>query len=191
MKRIFPADKLRPQTLPHRQKRDRRPCNSRGTQDTYFSLSPPPPPTRAIGQWTRSLEWRHAVTLHILVGKICITFFLFYCEDMLSLVALWVLWLCVASRHDWLDSQRWYFSHPPSQLVVFRSDASFASEGTWRPPNFGANYSTLWVFARDGFSRWKGAHRFWRRQHGQCKENLLTLVKRIRWITLVIMLNIR
>ena len=30
-------------------------------------------------------------TLHILVGKICIIFFLFYCEGMLSLV---VLWLC-------------------------------------------------------------------------------------------------
>ena len=31
------------------------------------------------------------MTLHILVGKICISFFLFYCEGMLSLV---VLWLC-------------------------------------------------------------------------------------------------
>ena len=31
------------------------------------------------------------MTLHNLVGKICISFFLFYCEGMLSLV---VLWLC-------------------------------------------------------------------------------------------------
>ena len=46
---------------------------------------------RAISQWASILEWRHAVTLHILVGKICIIFSLFYCEGMLSLV---VLWLC-------------------------------------------------------------------------------------------------
>ena len=46
---------------------------------------------RAISQWASSFEWRHAVTLHILVGKICIIFLLFYCEGMLSLV---VLWLC-------------------------------------------------------------------------------------------------
>ena len=37
------------------------------------------------------LEWRHTVTLHILVVKISISFFLFYCDGMLSLV---VLWLC-------------------------------------------------------------------------------------------------
>ena len=64
--------------------RDRRRCNS-------WEIPPQPPATRAISQWARSLEWRHAVTLHIPVGKICISFFLFYCEDMLSLV---VLWLC-------------------------------------------------------------------------------------------------
>ena len=46
---------------------------------------------RAISQWARSLEWRHAVTLHILVGKVYISFFLFFYEGMLSLV---VLWLC-------------------------------------------------------------------------------------------------
>ena len=50
-----------------------------------------PSATRAISQWASILEWRHAVTLHILVGKICISFFLFYCEGMLFLV---VLWLC-------------------------------------------------------------------------------------------------
>ena len=77
----------------HRQKRDRRRCNSWGTQNTYFSL---PLLTRAIDQWARSLEWRHAVTLHILVGKICISFFLFFCEGMLSLVVLWLFGLmCV------------------------------------------------------------------------------------------------
>ena len=64
-------------------------CNSRVTQNTYFSLSTSPPPTRAISQWARSLEWRHAVTLHILVGKNCISYFLFYCEGMLFLVVLW------------------------------------------------------------------------------------------------------
>ena len=68
----------------HRQKRDRRRCNSLG-------IPPHPHITRAISQWARSLEWRHAVTLPNLVGKICTSFFLFYCEGMLSLV---VLWLC-------------------------------------------------------------------------------------------------
>ena len=68
----------------HKQKRDRRRCNSQG-------IPPQPLFTRAISQWARSLEWRHAVTLHILVGKICISFFLFYCEGMLSLI---ILWLC-------------------------------------------------------------------------------------------------
>ena len=67
----------------HRQKRDRRRCNSRG-------IPPQPPATRAISQWARSLEWRHAVTLPNLVENICSSFFLFYCEGMLSLVALWL-----------------------------------------------------------------------------------------------------
>ena len=40
---------------------------------------------RAISQWASSLDWRHAVMLHILFGKICTSFFLFYCEGMLSL----------------------------------------------------------------------------------------------------------
>ena len=69
----------------HRQKRDRRRCNSR-------VIPPQPLASRVITQWASSLEWRHAVTLHILVGKICITFFLFYWEGMLPLVVLW--WLC-------------------------------------------------------------------------------------------------
>ena len=43
---------------------------------------------KAISQWLSSLEWRHTVTLHSLVGKICISFFLFYCEGMRSLVVL-------------------------------------------------------------------------------------------------------
>ena len=54
---------------------------------------------RAISQWAISLEWRHAVTLYILVGKICISFSLFYCEGMLSLV---VLWLCGHQRDNFL-----------------------------------------------------------------------------------------
>ena len=52
------------------------------------STSPPFLATRAISQLASSLEWRHAVMLHILVGKICISFFLFYCEGMFSLVVL-------------------------------------------------------------------------------------------------------
>ena len=69
----------------HKQKRDRRRCNSRG-------IPPQPPATKAISQWARSLEWRHAVTLHILVRKICITFFLFYCEGMLPLFSIMTMW---------------------------------------------------------------------------------------------------
>ena len=69
----------------HRQKRDRRRCNSRG-------IPPQPTDNSATSQWARSIEWRNAVKLHILVGKIFIIFFPFYCEGMLSLV---VLWLCV------------------------------------------------------------------------------------------------
>ena len=56
------------------------------------AILPQLPATRAISQWASNLEWRHAVTLHILVGKICIIFFLFYCEGMIS---LGVLWLCI------------------------------------------------------------------------------------------------
>ena len=70
----------------HRQKRNCKRYNSRG-------IPPQHPASRVISQWANSLEWRHTVTLHILVGKICISFFLFYCEGMLSLV---VLWLCGA-----------------------------------------------------------------------------------------------
>ena len=72
----------------HRQKIDRRRCNSRW-------IPPQPPPLGALtkgGAVSSDVTlWRHAVTLHILVGKICISFFLFYCEGRLSLV---VLWLC-------------------------------------------------------------------------------------------------
>ena len=80
-----------PLSSAHRQKRDRRPYNFRGTQNTYFSPPPPPIPTRAINQWARCLEYRHAVTLHILVGKICITFFPFSYEACSFYL---VLWLC-------------------------------------------------------------------------------------------------
>ena len=111
--------------------------------NTHFSLSPPPqlvplaneravssdvrihtspsapPPTCAISQWARSLEWRQnthfslsqspppqlvplanerAVSSDVTLwrctfwsGKFASVFYLFYCEDMLSLV---VLWLC-------------------------------------------------------------------------------------------------
>ena len=72
----------------NRQKRDRKRYNSRG-------IPPQPPVTWVVSQWASSLEWHHAVTLHILVGKICISFFLFYCEGMLPLV---VLRLCGGQR---------------------------------------------------------------------------------------------
>ena len=61
---------------------------AQGTQNTHFSLSPPSP-TRAISQWARSLEWRHAVTMHTAVGKICITFFPFPCEACSLYLVLW------------------------------------------------------------------------------------------------------
>ena len=76
----------------HLQKRDRRRCNSRRTP-------PQPPASRVISQWASSLEWRHAVTLHILVGKICISFFLFYCEGVLSLVVLRLWFYPVGTHH--------------------------------------------------------------------------------------------
>ena len=88
----FPRRYAPPTDSSYRQKRDKRRCNSRRTQNIYFSLSPPPQKkkTRTISQWARSLEWHHVLTLHIMVEKICITFFLFYCEGMLSLAVLWL-----------------------------------------------------------------------------------------------------
>ena len=68
----------------HRQKRDRRRCNSRG-------IPPQPPATKSISQSARRPVWRHVVTLHILVGEICITFFPFSCEACFLYL---VLWLC-------------------------------------------------------------------------------------------------
>ena len=79
MKRIFPAVKLRPQTPPI-DKREIGDAVILGERRIHTSPSAPVPLTRAISQWERSLEWRHAVTLYILVGKICITLFPFSCE---------------------------------------------------------------------------------------------------------------
>ena len=85
-----------PLSSAHRQKRDRKHCNSRG-------IPPQPPATNVISQWAHRVEWRHDVTLHILGGKICINFFLFYCEGMLSLVVLWLcghdMWHLLISSH--------------------------------------------------------------------------------------------
>ena len=67
-------------------KREIRDAAIPGGNAEYIRL--PQPKTRAISQWARSLEWRHVVTLHILVWKIYISFFIFYCEGMLSLVVL-------------------------------------------------------------------------------------------------------
>ena len=75
--------------------RDKRRCNS-------VSPSAPPPPPPPEWKKARSLEWRHAVTLHILVGRICLTFFLFYCEGLLSLyssiMTLWEVQLLTRQR---------------------------------------------------------------------------------------------
>ena len=91
MNKIFPSVKLRPQTPPI-DKREIGDAAIPGERRIHTSLSaPPPPPTRAISQWARSLEWRHAVTLHTAVGKNCFTFFPFSCEAC-SLYL--VLWLC-------------------------------------------------------------------------------------------------
>ena len=97
MKRIFPAVKIRPQTPPI-DKREIGDAAIPGERRIHTSPSSPPQ-TNAISQWTRSLEWRHAVTLHILVGKICITWFPFSCEAC-SLYL--VLWLCVAKCSEHL-----------------------------------------------------------------------------------------
>ena len=98
-----PPFKLRPQTPPI----DKREiCNSKGTVQflgnaEYILLRQTSPrlPTRAISQWARSLEWRHAVTLHTAGGKNCIIFFPFSCEA--SSLYL-VLWLC--SLHVFCDT---------------------------------------------------------------------------------------
>ena len=76
----------------------------------FPGIPPQPSATRVISQWTRSLEWCHAVTLHILVGKICISFFLFYCEGMLPLV---VLWHCNSNTsYEWRGSSTAVVSGP-------------------------------------------------------------------------------
>ena len=104
MKIIFPAVKLRPQTPPidKREIEDAAIPEERRIQ-TSPSDPPPPPPNRAISQWARGLEWRHAGTLHILVGKICITFFPFSCEAC-SLYL--VLWLCESDVHQVINQHR-------------------------------------------------------------------------------------
>ena len=100
MKRIFPAVKLRPQTTPV-EKREIGDAAIPMERRIHTSQRPPPPPsTRAITQWARSLEWRHVVTLRILVGKICITFFPFSCEAC-SLYL--VLWLCNPTYHNYVS----------------------------------------------------------------------------------------
>ena len=91
VKRIFPAVKLRPQTPPI-EKREIGDAAIPGERRIHTSLSAPTlPSTRAIGQWARSLEWCHAVTLHTAVGKNCITFFPFSCEACSLYLVLW-LW---------------------------------------------------------------------------------------------------
>ena len=62
---------------------------------------------RAISQWESSLNWRHAVTLYILVGKICISFFLFYCEGMLSLHSI-IMTLCHLHIAMWYRYMRFF-----------------------------------------------------------------------------------
>ena len=67
-----------------------------------------PPPTMAISQWARSLEFRHADTLHIAVGMNCTTFFPFSCEAC-SLYL--VLGLCGQHRRVICPSLNYYTTH--------------------------------------------------------------------------------
>ena len=53
---------------------------------------PPQPPATIVPLATEQAVSSDVAPMLILVGKICIIFFLFHCEGMLSLV---VLWLCV------------------------------------------------------------------------------------------------
>ena len=92
MKRTFPAVKYHPQTPPI-DKREIGDAAIPGERRIHTSHWAPLPPTRAISQWARSLEWRHAVTLHTAVGKNCITFYPFSCEALLPLFSIMTLWL--------------------------------------------------------------------------------------------------
>ena len=104
VKRIFPAVKLRPQTPPL-DKKEIGDAAIPGERRIHILLPQTPnPSTRAINQWARSLEWHHAVTLHILVGKICITFFPFSCEACSLYLVLWL--------YDYI-SILIYDDHPP------------------------------------------------------------------------------
>ena len=66
----------------HRQKRDRRRCNSISAPRHYW----------AISQWARSFEWHHAVTLRILVGKNLHHFLPVLLRGMLPLFSIMTLW---------------------------------------------------------------------------------------------------
>ena len=75
-------------------------------------------PLRAISgefplslQPQRSLANERAVSSD--VGKICISFFIFYCEGMLSLV---VLWLCGATARSSYEAYWW---HDRFQFILF------------------------------------------------------------------------
>ena len=121
MKTIFPAVKLRPQTLPihNREIGDAAIHGERRIHASPSGLSPPPP-TRAISQWARSLEWRHVVTLHTAIGKKCVTFFPFSYEAC-SLYL--VLWLCdfvtleVIYRIEWINETRPTCVHPRNKFA--------------------------------------------------------------------------
>ena len=63
MKRIFLGVKLRPQTPPIYKREIGDAAIPFPGNAEYILL---PQQTRAISQWTRSLEWRHAVTLQLL-----------------------------------------------------------------------------------------------------------------------------
>ena len=128
----------------HSQKRDRRRCNSWG-------ILPQPHAFRVISQWACILEWRHAVTMHILVGKICISLFIFYCKGMLSLVALWLCdcyWITrshspeniktdVISGHTTHSPCSWPFG---AEMVVRRGMTHVVKHSVLRP-----YYNTLWL----------------------------------------------
>ena len=88
MKRIFPTVKLRPQTPPI-DKREIGDAAIPRERKIHASL---PPPLQLGPLATERAVSSDAVTLHILVGKICITFFPFSCEACsLYLVAIMTL----------------------------------------------------------------------------------------------------
>ena len=112
----------------HRQKRDRRRCNSRGTQNRYFSLRLPPLlPTRDISQWARSLELTSRCDVAHSGGENLHHYLPFLLRGMLPLFSVmtlfstptWSLRLCwVLGWHLAGHTRNWPISKPSSELAA-------------------------------------------------------------------------